>query len=87
MVALVGGIGWIGSGGIPRESGGGARVGSLEIRGWSWFRLVYIGKGNRLGATESLQSKSDGREKNMLGSPINKMETFCRCLGMIRTQR
>ena len=34
MVALVGGIGWIGSGGIPRESGGGARVGSLEIR---WF--------------------------------------------------
>ena len=25
--------------------------------------------------------------KNMLGSPINKMETFCRCLGMIRTRR
>ena len=48
MVALVGGIGWIGSGGDPeRESGGGARVGSLEIRWFVYNELgidyIYVG--------------------------------------------
>ena len=68
-----------------RRSGG-----SLEIRWCVYIRLgvvyIYKASGFEIGAFGPSDFNRTVR-KNRLGSPNKKTVTFCRCLGMIRTQR